>query len=246
MYTCRACREEAEQLQAIDPLIKSYFQHQLRIARSPRAVHKARVFGLAGTVAALAVAVLLLVGKTPQTVPVAVPPVPAVSNTSVSDLPATAPPPKADDTAVPARAKPEEVESSPADRVPAAAPAALAADAPEFLVTDPAGYSHKLEEFRGRVLLIGVWKAGQTDSIANLERIYKANSSNPKFRLVSVSTAHDAKPANTTFPLFYNQGSKLLGAEAGEFVLLNESGAAELRGSLVKDFEELAKALRTK
>jgi hypothetical protein len=122
----------------------------------------------------------------------------------------------------------------------------VTSNSPDFLVTDPAGYSHNIEEYRGRVVVVGVWSHDQAESIANLERLYRANATNEKLRLIGVSNQHEPKPANTTFPIFYNQGSKLFGAKPGEFVLLDESGTAELRGSLVKDFDNLAKALRTK
>jgi len=52
------------------------------------------------------------------------------------------------------------------------------------------------------------------------------------------------KPTNTTFPLAYNQGSRLFEAAPGDFVLVNETGSVQLRGSLVKDFDKLQKALK--
>jgi len=117
-------------------------------------------------------------------------------------------------------------------------------DAADFLVTDLAGYSWSLDDYRGHILLIGVWSSDQRASIANLERLYKSFGSNSKLRIVGVSNARQTKPTNTTFPVAYNQGSKLFGAGSGEFVLLDESGAVRLRGSLVKDFDSLRKYLQ--
>jgi len=46
--------------------------------------------------------------------------------------------------------------------------------------------------------------------------------------------------------MLYNQGSNLFGAEPGEFVMLDETGAVQLRGSLVNDIDALRKALQEK
>jgi hypothetical protein len=116
----------------------------------------------------------------------------------------------------------------------------------EFLVVDPAGYSHTLEEYRGHVVVIAVWSPAQKDSIRNLERLYRTYAGNPKFRFLGISHQLQAKPGSTTFPMMYNQGSRLFGAEPGEFVLLDENGTPQLRGSLVNDIDALRKALQEK
>jgi len=64
--------------------------------------------------------------------------------------------------------------------------------------------------------------------------------------VLAVSIDQSAKPANTTFPILYNQGSKLFGAQAGDFVVLDQNGTVELRGSLVKDFDDLVRTLRAR
>jgi hypothetical protein len=125
-------------------------------------------------------------------------------------------------------------------------PVAVSSSAPEFLLTDPAGYSHSLEDYRGHVVVIGVWRHDQRESIANLEELYKTFGTNSKIRFVGVPNDRRSKADNTTFPVLYNQGSKLFGAKAGEFVLLDENGSVESRGSLVKDFDSLTKTLRSK
>jgi len=240
---CTLCRNEAHALNAIDPLIKSYFRRELEIARRPRVIHKGRIF-ISGAAAAVFGALLLLLIRTPQ-------PVPAVAPVSAAEV---APPAASEDTAAPIkqigteeprRAKPTLEPSAPPDRQPRVT-AVVGANAPEFLVTDPAGYSHTLDEYRGHVVVIGVWSRNQAESVANIERLYRAFAANPKFRFLGVSSDHQPKPANTTFPVVYNQGSKILGTGPGEFVLLDENGAVELRGSLVKDFDGLTKALRSK
>ena len=94
--------------------------------------------------------------------------------------------------------------------------------------------------------MIGLWRPDQAGPASNLDRLYKAFGSNPKFRFLGVTNERNAKPNNLTFPVVYNQGSKLFGAQPGDFVLLDESGSIELRGSLVKDFENLRKTLQGK
>src|SRR5207249_5425564 len=83
-----------------------------------------------------------------------------------------------------------------------------------------------------------------TEPASNFQRLYKAFGSNLKFRFVGVSTDRQPKPADTTFPLTYNQGSTLFGAAAGEFVLLDETGSVQLRGSLIRDFDSLLRGLQ--
>jgi hypothetical protein len=71
-----------------------------------------------------------------------------------------------------------------------------------------------------------------------------AYGSNARFRFLGISNESLAKPANATFPVFYNQGSKLLGAQSGEFVMLDENGSVLLHGSLLKDIDELQRVLQ--
>jgi hypothetical protein len=243
--TCAACRQETMALNAIDPLIKNHFRRELAIARRPPLVHKARVLGLSGAAAAVVALLLLFATRTPQAPPVA-PAVASVPPTTVAapETPVT-PPIKADDPTEIQRAKPTPAPNAVPDRKPQL-PQPVTANSPELLVTDAAGYSHSLDEFRGRAVVIAVWDNDQSESIANIERLYKANVANPKIRFVVVSNERLPKPPNTTFQTFYNQGSKLFGAKPGEFVMLNENGATELKGSLVKDIESLRKELQNK
>jgi hypothetical protein len=240
---CAACGREARALNAIDPLIKSHFQRELEIARRPRVFHRARVFGLAGVAASVAIVLFLVLIRPTNSTSVVTPTAGFPTETPVVSNEPTRPV-KEEDAIEIKRAKPEP--SSPVDRKRQPPLPPVTANSPDFLVTDPAGYSHTLDEYRGRVVLIAVWSQNQTESIANIERLHRANSTNPKFRLIGVSTARQPKPANTTFPIFYNEGSKLFGAQPGEFVLLDENGTAELRGSLTKDVENLRKILQSK
>lgn len=240
---CASCQGEVQSLRAIDPLVKGHFQRELQLAGRPRVVHSGRLLGLSAS-AVTAVVVLMLLFRTPQPGPVVRP---AGGPEPTSAVSSTLPPPpiKTQETGEVERAKPTLESGLPVDRQ-RETPPPVTAGSPDFLVLDPAGYSHSLAEYRGRVVVVAVWNSAQPESIANFERLYKANATNAKFRFLGVSNERDRKPANTTFPVFYNQGSKLLGANPGDFVLLDENGAAELRGSLVRDFEGLRRALQEK
>jgi hypothetical protein len=202
--------------------------------------------------AAVAVVALLLFAavRTPQTVPVtpATPLQPVLAQAPpAEEPPAPAASKNAENSSTPVeRAKPGDALPKAADGVVVTRPAPSdSANAPDFLVMDPAGYSHRLAEFRGHVIVIAVWSGASPEAIANFDRLYKARGSDPRFRFLGVSNAaRAAKPANTTFPVFYNKGSKVLGLQSGDFVLLDENGGVTMRGSLVKDFDGLRKALQ--
>jgi len=239
---CQTCRSEVQALIAVDPLIKNYFRQQLAIAQAPRRPRRSVVYGSA--VAVTAAVLLILVWRTPSVKP-GMPPAAAPQTQSVPAASVEAPPPvKTDEVTNIVRAKPEPSQPPKPDRIEPAVVADV--NAPDFLVTDPAGYSRTLEDYRGRVALIGVWSKDQPQSVASLERLYETFGSDTRLRLVGVSNERVQKPANTSFPILYNQGSRLLGLKPGEFVLLDEAGSVKLRGSLVKDFESLSKLLREK
>jgi len=233
----------------IDPLVKRLFQSDLNrslgerpLPRLPRRVPTPALVGLSSAALIAASVLLFFTLRVPQQNAV-------VHTDTVAEQVAPASSPEAapvvknpDGTGV-ERAKP--VESAPPDRAPTA-PVATVPDnnTPDFLVNDPAGYSRTLGDYRGHVLVIGVLNAGQPDIASNLENLYKTFGSDSKFRFIGISNDRQARLVNTTFPVAYNQGSKLLGAQPGEFVLLDEAGMIQLRGSLVRDFETLRRSLQ--
>jgi hypothetical protein len=243
--SCALCRREVEALNAIDPLVKKHFQRELRAAQQPRIVHAGRAFVLSTAGVAL-VALLLFVALRPAqnspvataAQPTAVPPAPLTE----VQAPATVKSPDPNAASV-ERTKPLDRPVIAPDQILRALPP-KSEDAPEFLVTDPAGYTRRVEDFRGHIALIMVWSAASPEAISNFEKLYKAHGSQARFRFVGVSNERLAKPANTTFPVFYNQGSKLFGLRSGEFVLLDEKGGIARRGSLTKDFDSLRKNLQ--
>jgi hypothetical protein len=241
---CAECRKEVAALNAIDPLVKRYFQQEMSLARAPRRTRVSMIYGTAAA-AVLAAAMLFaaVTLRTPQ-VNIVSPPPPVVSQ-SAEAVPVPAPPIiKTDTETVTDRAKP--TPAPPVDALPPARVVVPGKDAPDFLVADPAGYLNRLEDYRGYVAVIGVWSTDQQESAASLDRLYKEFSSNTRLRFVGVTNERGARAANTTFPIVYNQGSKLLDLKSGQFVLVDERGSIELRGSLVEDFENLRQALQGK
>jgi hypothetical protein len=241
---CDSCHREIQAINAIDPLIKHHFRQELRKASQPRTVHKGRALA-AGSALTLAAALsLVLLVRIPQATQIVNP---AAAPQSESPLSIAGPPApiKMDEPGEITRAKPSpEVSAMPDRRTET--PVAVLSNAPDFLVTDPAGYTHTLDEYHGRLVVMGVWSPDDGESIAAIERLYKTYGTNPRLRFIGVSDRRQAKPADTTFPLAHNQGSKLFGAKSGEFVLVDENGNVELRGSLDRDMESLRRVLQEK
>jgi hypothetical protein len=105
-------------------------------------------------------------------------------------------------------------------------------DGPDFAITDPVGYTVNLDFYRGRAFLFAVVSPDQNAAVANLEEIYSAFGSNPGIRILGVARQREDRFEGVRFPLYFNQGSKLLGVRDGEFLLLDKSGKEQLEGSL--------------
>jgi hypothetical protein len=243
---CAKCREEIQSFTAIDSLMQKYFHQQLALAQNRRRRSMTVIY--AGTAATVLAAMLVVVVslRTPENRP--------ESNTAplphqVVAVPDTTPPMdpviKNDQNGETTRAKPGEPAGP--QRQAASSPGTgerTGFDVPEFLVTDPAGYSRTLQDYRGYTLVLGIWSSDVPESIAAMERIYRTFSANTQLRILGVSRRREGKPANTTFPIAYNQGSRLLNAQAGEFVLVDPAGSILRRGSLTTEFDDLAAALK--
>ena len=238
LESCRACRENVDALRSVDPLIKQLFQNELAIARAPRRLRWPALVG--ATAAAFASVIVVLVLRVPQPpAPVTMlsqAPPPAVVATSQSEVTSI---PKTVDPAAQDRAKPQP--ASPDDIVNSAVPAASDSKASdknlpvsEFVVTDPAGYSRTLRDYRGHILIFGVWNGKQPQTVATLQKIYEVFGPNAKLRILGVAKQRQKKPASATFPVAYNQGSALLGAKDAEFLVLDGEGNVRERGSLLQ------------
>ena len=241
---CGPCAEEVAALRSIDPLVKRYFQGELDRARraSPRTIARGRLVAMSSA-ALIAGCVLLFVALRTTQPDSANPPVVPSQAVNSPQPQEAAPSVESTGEAEIKRAKPADGASIAVVQTPRAA-ASADKNAPDFMVVDPAGYARTLADYRGYIFVVEILKRDQVDAVSDFERLYKEFSSNPKFRFLAVSDDRPLRPANTTFPIAYNRGSKLLGAVPGDFVLLNEAGTIQLRGSLVKDFDKLELALQ--
>jgi hypothetical protein len=152
---------------------------------------------------------------------------------------------KVPETASTERVKPDALTLDQRGRVPVP-PIAVGANAPDFLVTDPSGYSRNLNDFRNHVLIFGVWTSQRPQTVSSLQRVYQAFSPNTKLRILGVAHQREAKPAAATFPITFNQGSKLFGAKTGELLIVDSSGVVRMRGTLEQDQTSLVNSIKTK
>jgi hypothetical protein len=103
---------------------------------------------------------------------------------------------------------------------------------PEFSIMDAAGVAATLGDYRGRVVVFGVVSPDQKAAVSNLEQIYETFGSNGRVRVFAVARHRTDEFRGTKFPLFFNNGSRLLGAGEGEFRLVDSTGKMKLEGSL--------------
>lgn len=238
MDACDACRSEVAALRAIDPLMRELieFRTARAVRPAPRRVHMSRVFASAAALAAAAAIVLALWSPrtpvTPNSVATA-PPAATIEKT-----------PLAPDSPENDLGKPQPPAIGPAPSATAGEPGdSRRADAPAFVVADVAGYERTLADYRGETLLVGVLSARQPQAGENLERINRALGT--RVRLVAVSNVRPAQgPKNATFQILYNRGSKLLGAQESEYLLVNSTGDIVDRGSLLGDSSAILRTLR--
>jgi len=230
LASCADCRQNVESFSAIDPLVRGVLQHRLAIAQTAvRSNGRPRVFRLAlGTVGALAVAVIVLIigMKNVQEAPA-----PAVAAQPPAIQSQTEPDGIKKDSHEQTINLAKPVDGTPAQPAPQPQLDDALANGPEFAITDAAGYTMTLETYRGRVLLYGVVSPDQKSAVSSLEQLYEAFGSNGA-AILAVARHRTDDFRGTKVPLFFNNGSKLLGAEAGEFRLLDPTGKIRLEGSL--------------
>jgi hypothetical protein len=229
LASCDECRRQVESLKNVDGLVRRVFLERTVVARQA-AGHNTRTRVLKMSLAAAslaAAAVVLSIGlvffqETPAP-PVAVqqpPDVPRLErNVDKKD----------DQTEIKLL--------RPGDGEPAKTAAEPHLDAateggPDFAITDAAGYTENLDSYRGRVFLFAVVSPDQKAAVANLQQIYDTFGPNPGIRIRGVAHRRDDKFEGVTFPVYFNQGSKLLGIGDGEFLLLDKDGNKQLDGTL--------------
>ncbi len=238
---CSRCKETIEGIRSVDPLVATVFKQNLAIAGMPP---RRRPLPLIGSVAAAAVAatvfIVLRLSPAPPLQP-APAPVPVASNPNPQVVPKVP-----EETAAIERAKPDSPVDRPSPVSPAASALGTTEQAPEFLVSDPGGYSRSLSDFRNYILIFGTWTANQPQTAANLEKVYQTFGSNTRIRILGISRNMEPKPAHLTFPAAFNQGSRLLGAADSELFVLDGNGTVQMRTSLLQDSDQLLNALRSK
>ena len=228
--SCTACAQTVESLKNVDTLVQGVFQHRVAIAnRAAHANTRPRVLKIAlgGVGLAAAAALLLSVGVTflqqtpaPPTALQVPPAAPELQNEV-----------KKDNALETSGKLTKPGVGTPARTGLDASLDANAPNAPDFAVTDAAGYTTTLETYKGQAFLFGVVGRDQKAAIAGLQQIFDALSTNRSIRIVGVSRTEESFDG-ITFPIFYNHGSKLLGVADGQFLLMDASGTKVLEGSL--------------
>jgi hypothetical protein len=236
IQACLDCHQQVEGIRQVDAVVRRYFRQQLARARVPQR----RRFAWAYAAATAGLAALFIIGITLQL------PNPQAPSPTVS-VPAAAPEiKKINEPTEIRREKPQDTgsrlaEATPRPSRPVTPPGAAQA---EFLVTDPAGYSRTLDDYRGYVLLLGIVGLDQPQAAANMERVYKTFGPNTQVRVLGIIDERETRPQNTTFPVAYNQDSRLFDASAAELIVIDQSGEVRLRTSLLEDSRDLIQTLR--
>jgi hypothetical protein len=235
LVSCEDCSRQVRELNGIDPAVRQVFQHRLATARAAAQWNtRPRVWKLA--LAGSTVAAALILGVSLLTNPGAAPKSDIVQQQQLAPEPkleqvVEAPKQKTSEAGDPKLAKP--TEGTPVPPAPQPELDRRPVDGPEFAILDPNnGQSNTLEDYRGRALLFGVISSEEKEAIANLQALYKEFGTNPKVFVRAVPEHRDDKIEGATFPVWYNHGSKLMGVQKGQFVLLDASGASKMKGSL--------------
>jgi hypothetical protein len=235
LAACAECRRQVDSFNEIDSMVRGVFQRRVALAQhAAQTPARPRVLRVAMAGAGLAVAAFLLVIGMKFFEQTPAPPT-AVNPPSVPDV---QPGIKKDDVGERRLAKPDE--AVPPGTVVEPAVEHIGSDAPDFVITDPAGYTTTLETYRGRALLFGVVSPDQQKAVAGLQKMYDSFGRNGGIRIVGVSRQREENFDKATFPVLFNHGSKLMGVADGHFLLLDSTGNPRLEGSLT-DAQGIAK-----
>ena len=229
LTSCQACGREVESLKALDPLVHGVMQRRLALAQRPaHSNSRPRVLRVAVSALTLAaVVVLLAIGmrflqETPAPPIVGRPPEVQPVETTKKDT---------EQSSDPKLAKPLPADRKPLKPAPQPELDVATANGPEFAIIDAAGYTATLEMFRGRVFLFGVISSEQKAAVSNFQQVYDAFQTNRGIRMLAVAR-HREDEISTTIPLFFNNGSQLMGVKEGQFLLVDAMGQTSLKGSL--------------
>lgn len=240
LQQCSRCHDLSAQLKALDPLIKHVFRQDLAIARAGRPRRSAAMLGgFAVAAAAILIAIILVWPKPPVTSQVSSTTPPA-NPPAISEVPNV---PKVNDGSV------ERVKPQPATSGQPSSPATPRTLPPkangEFQVIDIAGYSRTLADYQGHMLIVGVLSEASPQSISSFQRVYESLGRDTELRIIGVMQERDKKPASSTFPVLYNQGSSLFGANIGDYVIVDAAGNVKSSGSLLQNPTKVIAAIRS-
>jgi hypothetical protein len=232
--SCEDCSRQVRELNGIDPVVRQVFQHRLATARAAAQWNtRPRVWKLALAGSAIALAAVLGISlliprhqETQQPIAKDQPKITAPAPEEIVEAP------KQKTTAAPLTGLGKPGDGTTAPPAPQPQLDNRPADGPEFAVIDANGQSNTLDAYRGHVLLFGVVSSDQKEATTNLQELYQAFGSNPKVRIIGVPNHRDDKIEGATFPIWFNHGSKLMGVQNGQFLLLDASGASKVKGSL--------------
>lgn len=218
--TCPACARELASYETVDRLLGADFASRMAQANRPPVRRASRVLIAAAAAAALLLAVWVGVAWNPA------------SDSSVGGSENVAGRVIGDLEDPSSLAKPSEESAVP---TPDLGPAeTVAASDDSFSVIDAAGYAHTLADYRGAIVVLGVFDATGTGG-RTFRDIYETvpAQSGLQFLAVRVEATPDLPRGDLEgIPIMANRGSRLLGMSSGEFAVLDREGRIHSRGSL--------------
>jgi hypothetical protein len=233
LAACEGCSREVKELRDIDPMMQQVLHRRLAQARAAGQWNtRPRVWKVALAGSGIALAAVLGLGMLAlrQEAPKAI----TAGNTPPAIEPAPAPvidnPKEKTNQPAPRLLKPEEGPTPPPapqpelDRRPA--------DGPDFAILDVSGEAYTLDSYKGRVLLFGVVSSDQKEATSNLQELHQDFGSNPNVRILGVANRREDKFEGATFPLRFNNASKLMSVQNGQFAIVDSMGNLKVKGSL--------------
>jgi len=231
LASCDACKQQIESFHALDPMVRRVLHRRLALAqRAAQTDTRPRVLKLAFGMAGLAaVAVALVIGMSFFQQEIPAPPIVDIPPGAQSPIGPEAVKKETTEQSGSKLLKPED--GDPVKPAPQPELDVPLANGPEFSITDAQGYTKTLESFRGTVFLFGVISSEQQGATNNFQQIYETFQANRGIRMLAVAR-HREDDLNTKIPLYFNNGSRLMGVEEAQYLLIDAAGKSSLKGSL--------------
>lgn len=242
---CASCRRDLSGFDEVDRRVRTYFRNEVLRASRPPAMSWRRPAWALALAGSLVLGWTLAGVRQPQTEPIAAPVASNVSpSTAIEAEAPTAPPrdPKTENTRELDRAKPATSGVAPVPPVELTGRRTMPPGGP-FLIADQAGFSRDLKSYAGYVLVFARLDPSEPLPVERFEQVYSEFGGNPKLRIVGVFDSGTRRPSGATFPMGFNQGSKLLDAPQGQMVVVDSAGDVRLRTPLLQDSGNLVKSL---